>query len=321
MKTVVVLGASGYVGRALTQSLSDCEKFKVKVFRRKDSQLNTRGMAVEVGVGDLLDPSALIGFIDPGCTVVNLAFNHNATMEVNLKMAQNIVDACVAARIERLIHVSTAVVSGRTNELVVTERSKCRPKSVYAHTKLKIEELISSSRSGQYEVVVLRPTAIFGPGGKALKKLAKDLLLGNSFVNYLRSSLFGFRKMHLVHIQNVISAVEYLINAEPGCCSGVYIVSDDEDSANNFRSVEGAMSHALGIKEYRTRRIPFPRWLLSAMLLLPGKDSIDPRVVYSSKKLMGIGYRKPLSFSAGLSDFIKHDPIFESSRTTQDENS
>ena len=52
---------------------------------------------------------------------------------------------------------------------------------------MQIDKAVLERMSSKCEVVILRPTAIFGPGGKNLLKLAEDLQTGVE--NYLIKNL------------------------------------------------------------------------------------------------------------------------------------
>ena len=137
-----------------------------------------------------------------------------------------------------------------------------------------------------------------------LLKLASALHSGNRFANYARSSLFGRRRMHLVHVENVVAAIEYLIDNPAPQRGEIYIVSDDEDPANNFRDVEQFLMQAWGIRDYPVPPLPVPKVFLSVLLRLKGRSNTDPDRIYDSSKLARAGLRaKPLSLDRGLREF------------------
>lgn len=304
MKTIAITGASGYVGRKLISALLRDGSFRVKVLSRTGVVDNLAFGGAELVMGDLLSPASLQGFLEPGCIVVNLVYLWDAGEDVNTAAMRNLVTACKAAAISRLVHVSTAAVAGRVNTNLVDEATACVPTSEYGITKLKVEALLRDESLGGLDLVMLRPTAVFGPGAEPLSRLAKDLLGGRSFRNYLKSSLFGRRRMNLVHIDNVVAAVIFVANQANAFSGEVFIVSDDDAVANNFRDVESALIRGFGLADYPLPRLPLPLGLLRVLLHFKGRNNINPYCNYSGQKLQGLGFHRPMSFEAGLANYI-----------------
>lgn len=306
MPVIVITGASGFIGQHLVAELLDSPNdVHIRALIHHSLGSNTfRSKNLVTFKGDLTRSETLEGLFEQGCTVVNLAYLHSQSNNDNLLAVSNLADACIKARIKRLIHCSTAVVVGRVSNSEITEETRCAPVSAYELTKLEVEKLLSGKAQGRFEFVTLRPTAVFGPGGKNLLKLAGDLAHGNRFVNYMKSCLYGYRRMNLVCIENVISAITFLIKAEKNTIDGeTYIVSDDEAPANNYLDVEKYLMYALKVKNYAFPRLLLPPFLLVAVLKLIGKSNINPARVYQSRKLIAAGYIKRVSFEVGLKYF------------------
>lgn len=307
-KTLAIVGASGYIGRHLVAKLVSIPDFQIKVLTRPRSDKG-KSMPwpadVEVVEGDLFDPESLSELFSPGCTVVNLVYLWEGGEQANLAIVQNLLEACRSAGIKRLIHCSTAAVSGRVADDRITEKTQCRPITEYGITKLKIEKAITDAADGCFDAVILRPTAVFGPGAEPLKKLTADLLHGSRLINYLKSCLFGRRRMNLVHIGNVVAAIQFLIQ-HPGPVSGqTFIVSDDESPSNNFLDIERFLMQALGVADYVLPRIPITLGVLSLILKALGRNNINPRCNYFQEKLQGLGFKSPVVFETGLADYAE----------------
>jgi nucleoside-diphosphate-sugar epimerase len=308
VKTIAVIGASGYVGRKLVSALLRDGTFRVKVLSRTGVADGVAPGSVELVKGDLLSPDSLLGFLEPGCIVVNLVFLWDAGEDANMAAMRNLVSACRAATISRLVHVSTAAVAGRADTNLVDEETACVPISEYGRTKLKVEALLRDESLGGLDLVMLRPTAVFGPGAEPLSMLAKDLLGGRSFRNYLKSSLFGRRRMNLVHIDNVVAAVIFVTNHANAFFGKVFIVSDDDAVSNNFLDVESALMRGFGLADYSVPRLPIPVGILRMLLLVLGRNNVNPYCNYSGQKLQGLGFHRPMSFVEGLAGYIAAYP-------------
>jgi nucleoside-diphosphate-sugar epimerase len=255
---IAITGAAGFIGAHLLEHLSQYTdlRFKLLVNRNLNVSLH-ESENVSITQGNLLDSETLNGFIETGCTVINLAYLSGRSPEENLAAINNLVEACSKAKIRRLIHCSTAVVSGRVSTYRVTENTPNNPLQEYEVTKGRIEKIILEKSDGLFEAVILRPTAVFGKeGGRNLIKLIDDLCCGNRAVNYLKSCIYQFRRMNLVYIDNVVSAIEFFIRTDRNINGEIFIISDDEDPSNNYRDIEKYLMGKMGCR--RTWFRPFP---------------------------------------------------------------
>ena len=305
MNVIAITGANSFIGTHLLDLLSNRDDMQIKIMIHKNfnSTIPSR-RNISIMRGDLLRQESLNGFLEQGCTVVNLAYLWEQTKQENLKAMANLVEACKKANIRRLIHCSTAVVVGRVSTNTVNENTICNPINKYEITKLELEKLLLKKTRNNFETVILRPTAVFGPGGENLLKLANDLRKKNRIINYLKSCLLNARKMNLVYVDNVVSAIEFLINTDSKIDREVFIISDDEYSCNNYRFIENYLVRNLGYKEYPIPIIPLPFTILKVLLKLSGKSNLNPASVYDCQKLINTGFKKPALFEDGLSNFV-----------------
>ena len=190
----------------------------------------------------------------------------------------------------RLLHCSTAIVAGATKDHIVNELTSCKPVSKYEKTKYDLEFQILKGLSKVIDVGILRPTAVVGPGGQNLAKLASELKKTNMIISYLRSSLYGRRPMHLVSIRNVIAAMMHLAVLPVAMKGNIYIVSDDHDPENNFQSIEKCLTLSMGQKIRKIPNVPLPKTFLVILLRLLGRSDFDMTRKYDSSKLASTGF-------------------------------
>lgn len=307
LNTIAITGASGFIGGHLVRALLQQGGNRIKVLSRTAHFSDARlafPPEVEFVRGDLREPASLEGLLEPGCTVINLVYLWGEGEDANLSAIRHLLAACNSAKVSRLVHCSTADVAGRTPDLRITESSLCHPVTSYALTKLKVEKVVLSASKHGLRVAVLRPTAVFGPGGQNLEKLANDLVKGMWLINDLKSALFGRRRMNLVYIDNVVAAIMFLTRPDVALKSEIFIVSDDDALSNEFSSVDRAMRRGLGVAEPVWPGIFFPSWALSTILRALRKNNVDPESIYDPGKLLGLGFVRPVAFEEGLSRYI-----------------
>lgn len=305
-RIVAITGAYGFIGKQLISELVCKGGYEIRALSRdkqRDLYEERFGSDVEIFEGDLSDPESLRGFLLPGCVVINLVYLWNAGEELNLACTHNLLDACRVARVARLIHCGTAAVAGRATNDLIDEKTQCLPTSEYGRTKLRIEHDIINSARDNFEVVILRPTSVYGIGGEPLKKLAADISGGSRWKNYVKSCLFGKRRMNLVHVVNVAAAIIFVIRYTGRLEGEIYIVSDDDDPKNNFIDVESFFMTVLGVKKYCLPRLPVPSSVLRLFLTLLGRNNVNPHCNFDPGKLRKLGFKSPLSLNEGLAEY------------------
>jgi len=306
IKTIAITGGSGYIGKHLLAELMRDAGYEIRVLSRDEQQDLTErrfDSSVEIIEGDINDPISLQSLLKPGCTVINLAYLWEAGEAANLRAIRNLLAACSIVGVHRLIHCSTAAVSGRVQDNQITEETPCRPITEYGITKFKVEQAVVEESRGHFDAVILRPTAVFGINSKSLQKVARDMVQGNLLLNYARSCLFGNRRMNLVHISNVVAAIIFLIKFAGRFAGEVYIVSDDDNPNNNFASVERLLRQTFMISEGILPRLWLPLEILSFLLTILRRNNVNPRCNYDSGKLLSLGFKRPVGLDDGLADY------------------
>ena len=301
MPRIIVFGATGFIGQHLIQEV-DGDMIS-PVTRRPKKRIPADLQDRNWVVADLLNPHSIEQILTPGSTVINLAYSGSSSSEDNITMAKNLVQSCCRVKVSRLVHCSTAVVVGENPSSTVCESTKCLPVTPYEKTKYQIESLVLDMASYDIKIYILRPTAVIGPGGQNLRKMLWTIEAGNNLMNYIRSSVFGNRKMNLVAVKDVVGAILHL--SKPSSFhSGVYICSADDDPDNRYDKVEAIMRELLG-KQKRIKPIPLPQQILKIMLRFSRSGA--GRFVnrnYSSEKLFHTGFQRRESVAQAVREFV-----------------
>jgi len=300
LPVIAITGANGFIGKYLVNALSEIPDISLRLLVRTPSDNNNLPSNIIQINGDLTKPETLEEFLVQGCTVINLAYSFDATSDQNIMAVNNLISACKKNNIKRIIHCSTAAVYGHVQLDSVNESNQCSPKSSYGKTKLLIEEMFFSESKGNFEYVNIRPTAVYGAEGPALMKLINSLVNESNVANYLRLCLFNVRSLNLVHVSNVVAAIQFLIDADEEIDGQTYIVSEDFESKNNYKYVETYIRMRLTKRRYIVPPLSLPLILLSWLLRLLGRDSTNPRMVYDTEKLRNTGFKYVTSLDSGL---------------------
>lgn len=303
MNVISVIGASGFIGTNLLKQLSQkysSSEIRVLVHKRNPGLILPNVVFIE---GDIITGKGLDQLLASNAVVFNLAYIASATHDQNVQAAKNIVASCIRHKVKRLIHCSTAVVVGKAQSQTINEQTHCNPGSPYEVTKLEVEKTILDAAAQKIEVVVLRPTAVFGAGGKNLLKLSNQITQENGFLNYLRSCIFSTRAMNLVAVDNVIAALMFLAFYEGHIDAEIFIISDDDSDDNNYQYVEQYLMQKFLKHSHRFPVIPIPLFFLRSLLSLLGKPQPNPSVRYEARKIESLGFKKPASLQNGLDSF------------------
>jgi nucleoside-diphosphate-sugar epimerase len=231
MPTAFVTGGSGFIGGALIERLR-AEGWDVRALARSqaaEQRVRDRG-AVPVP-GDLENEAMM----REGATGADVAFHAAAKVEdwgdpdeferLNVRGTANVIAACRAAGVRRLVHVGTEAALMAGDPLVnVDETAPLRPDSpaLYSSSKAKAEQLVRDANGDGLETVVIRPRFVWGRG---------DTTLLPALVELVRSGRFrwvggGGNLTATTHVDNTVEGLWLgAIKAEPG---SVYFVTDGE---------------------------------------------------------------------------------------------
>jgi nucleoside-diphosphate-sugar epimerase len=221
--TAFVTGGSGFIGGALIERLRR-EGWDVRALARSERAAErVRELGAEPVMGDLDDLRV------EDCEV---AFHAAAKVEdfgdpgdferVNVQGTRNVVAACRAGGVRRLVHVGTEAALMAGQPLVnVDESAPLRPDSpvLYSSSKAKAEEIV---RGADFETVVVRPRFVWGRG---------DTTLLPQMVEMVRSGRFrwvggGRQLTATTHIYNTVEGLWLAATKAPA--GGVYFVTDGE---------------------------------------------------------------------------------------------
>lgn len=172
-KTILITGATGYIGSRLAERLVQAGAARVRIFARSPAKAAfLTKLGCEVATGDLTDAPSLRRAA-AGCALVYHAGawvretgGRDEVWAVNVTGTQLLVDAAITAGVERFVQVSSCAVYGSRQEFDIDETTPLRPgSSLYADSKIAAEAVVWRAYQEQgLPVVVVRPSQVYGLG-------------------------------------------------------------------------------------------------------------------------------------------------------------
>lgn len=294
--SILATGGTGLVGRAIVRRLLAAGQ-SVRVLSRGDEYPPLPGASIWRGdVTCVADVASAMR----GCHAVFhcAAEKHDrASMAtVNSAATRLLMDVACDLKVGFFCHLSSVAVIGRTGTSIVDETAPCNPMSLYGETKLAAEEFVRRGLPGG-NVVILRPTNIFGP--ETLAPWLQDSLRSR-----VRAFVFGRERAHLIYVEDVAAAAVHWLQASTGGHVETFIVSSDEEPGNTNHEVRVAVASMV---ENATHPCRFraPLWVPGcARAIRQGHGNLG-RVIYSSRRLQQTGFRFPFGLRKGLVDAVR----------------
>ncbi|MCP4118667.1 MAG: NAD-dependent epimerase/dehydratase family protein [Desulfobacteraceae bacterium] len=171
---VLVTGATGFLGSHIVDhSFRQNDSVRVLVRKTSNRDYLKRYPELEYVTGDLLDIDALKKAVEGVDIVYHSAAratdwgSRRQFMEANYTGSKNVLEACLGAKVKRLVYISSpGVVFDFKDQEMIDESYPYpeKPGNFYAEFKARAEKLIlqANGKSG-LTTVSLRPHAIWGP--------------------------------------------------------------------------------------------------------------------------------------------------------------
>jgi dihydroflavonol-4-reductase len=232
---VLVTGATGFTGGHLARALrarGDDVRALVRDPARASDLTKT---GVELVTGDLRDGGA-VGAAARGVEVVyhiaaiyrQAGLRDEEYRAINAEAVRGVIEAAARAGARRVVHCSTVGVHGDVEQPPADEDAPLRPGDVYQVTKLAGERIAAEAAAQTgIELVIARPTGIYGPGDRRLLKLFRGVarrrfvILGSGRIFY-----------HLTYIDDLIQGFR-LCAEVPQAAGRTYILAGPEVTTLN----------------------------------------------------------------------------------------
>ncbi len=273
----VVIGARGYLGRALLPVLAGDGFDVLGIGRRRPAESITFGYEP----CDATDPGALRKALDGADLVINLMAG---TPRAMLRVAANLSDHLSRHPALRVVQLSSLAVFGQMGG-VLDETSPPRPASLHAYgaAKLEAEQRLLAVPGVAGRCVILRPGCIYGPGSPQwVDRLCRLLLAGR--LGWLGTEGAGLSP--LVHVQDVAQAIATVLR--PASDAGIYHLLSPETLTWNvyFRRL-GRRLEIDALPAIRAGRLDAETWIAGPVRALLSRAVGQPpdRVTPAMRRL------------------------------------
>lgn len=289
---ILITGGTGLLGSVIASILLG-DGHRVKILTRNTSLKNSKNITYVYGdiTNEKILQNALIG-----CNKIFHCAGEKTSkkemIEVNVKGTKLLFDICKESDIKYFCFISSVGVIGQTNDLIVTENTKCCPMNLYEETKYEAEKIVSKGMPN-CQTIILRPTNIFS--AETFKNIHK---LRSKFKYWFK----GNENAHLVYCEDVANAAVFFSDKKLNNSADIFIISSDEEKGNTYKEIFSYINKMKDKNNFIKYSPPsfFP-WFYRKI-----KHGVTNRgnIIYSSQKLINYGFKFPFGLYDGLKKSI-----------------
>lgn len=296
---VFVTGGTGFIGGEVIRQLRGRGDDVVCLVRNPEKGGAAEALGCELIAGDLGDERAIRAGIEGCDAVIHAAAiyevgipasQREAMREANVGGTERVLGAALAAKVPKVVYVSTVGVFGNTHGKIVDESYEHPARdftSCYEQTKWEAHQVAKRLIGEGLPCVIVQPGGVYGPGDtSSIAELLNQFLAG-------KMPLIPFPDLGicLAHVEDIAAGI--LLGLDKGRPGEAYVISGP---AVTVREAIGEVAEITGRKAPK-RALPTP--LMKAMV------PIGPLV----GKLMGQppNLRELISSADGVTFWASYD--------------
>ncbi len=318
---IIITGATGFIGRNLAEQLHENGIQVIATGRNEEIGRALTSHGVVFRPADLSSPQALEAAFSPADCVIHCAAKagdwggFDEFYQTNVLGTRHVIQACRRHGINRLIFISTpsVYIDGRDRfDILESDPLPARQLTHYAITKLAAEqELLALSDEG-FEVIIVRPRAVYGPYDNTfiprLLRMAKRRrfpLIGG-----------GETRVDVTYIVNLVELIRAALSAPSTAWNQVYNLSNGDPLtiARWFELMLGVVD-----TPFRPKKVPEQAaWSLAALMELGTRLPFGPKQPLITRFSVRYMARSMTLSIAKASDLLDYRPRFATEESFTD---
>ncbi|MBI1879569.1 MAG: NAD-dependent epimerase/dehydratase family protein [Chloroflexi bacterium] len=314
-KKALVTGATGFIGGRLAERLQTEAGVCVRALVRNPAKAQRLAdLGVEIVPGDITQPASLPAAVADCHLVFHAAAYVNegigrkaAVWAVNVTGTENMVNAAVAAGVERFIHISSCAVYGSLQRHQIDEQTPTRLRGhLYGDSKVMAEEIVFRAyRKQGLAVVAARASHVYGPGSQLTIRPIQAIKAGKLIL------IDGGRYLcKPIYIDDLVDGLILCATTES---AGGQAINFTNDAPVPWRGYFGAYGQMLQVNSFPS--VPFAvAWMLACFyeikaILTGHRASLNRELVkflhsdssFSNQKARTLlGWKPQVTFSEGM---------------------
>lgn len=309
MTTVLVTGATGFVGRSLCRALARSgHRVRAAVRNAADPDAQTQNILV----GEINGSTDWRQALDGVDIVVHLAARahlvtrnesvqqRDAYFAVNAQGTQRLAQACVSSGVRLLLYMSTVKVNGeQTFAKPFGPYDAAAPCDTYGESKWMGEQVVQSLDRNKLDWVIVRAPLVYGPGVRA------------NFLRLIRWVERGWplpfgsllNRRSLIYVENLSNLIVCAIETEKAV--GRVLMASDRENLSTPELCR-QIAAAMGRKAHLWRVSPRLLKKVGSLMGLTAEVSrlTESLVVDSSSTAMHLGWTPPFSTDEGIMETV-----------------
>ncbi len=274
MTSALVTGGSGYFGSLLVKRLRE-SGYGVRIFDLGAPE--TLDPGVEFRQGDIRDAAAVnqasreMDMVFHNVAQVPLAKDSKLFWSVNRDGTRNLLDACLAQRVKKVIYTSSSAIYGVPKTNPVTEETQPTPMEDYGRAKFAGETLCRESAARGLDVSIIRPRTILGHGRLGLFQILFEWIHEGKNIPVLDG---GKNVYQFIHADDLAEAC-ILAGEKPGA-------QDFNCGASEFGTMREALENLCRHAGTGSQLKSLPMWLMEPAMNVFSALSLSPLGNYHS---------------------------------------
>ncbi|MFX0195380.1 MAG: NAD-dependent epimerase/dehydratase family protein [Candidatus Hodarchaeota archaeon] len=201
-KTILVTGATGFIGGRLVEALYLSGWANVRAgIRQWSKAARIARFPVEIALCDIMDPEQIARAVTGADSIVHCAVGDR---QVTIQGTKNVLEAALQRGVQQFVHLSTAEVYGNVSAKIDETFPYQYTGNEYADSKIEAEKLCWRFCEKGVSATVLRPSIVYGPFSETWTiEIAERLQSGHWGV----FKSYGEGICNLVYIDDLVSAI------------------------------------------------------------------------------------------------------------------